>query len=96
MDEAKKVLKYVRKTYDNLDDDSMLMVVFTGRTESQKINIAVDIHEESSLRNDLHKGRCFVKIKSDSVDKLEAEIKSLYDSVNPGEVMKEENEEAEF
>jgi hypothetical protein len=94
MDETKKVVKYVRKTYEHLDDDSMIMVVFTGRSESNKTGFATNILEESSLRNDLHKGRCFVRIKSDGVDKLEAKIKSLYDSVNPGQEMKEDNEES--
>jgi hypothetical protein len=69
------------------------MVAFTGRSESQAMSFADQ--ENSGLRNDLYKGRCFAKIKLDSVDSLESEIKQLYDIVNPGkaEEMGEENEE---
>ena len=83
----------MRKVYESLDEDSMLMVAFTGRTEQHTINLAAANQEEPSLRNNLYKGRCFVKVKTESVDKLEAEIKELYDKVNPGKEMKDENEE---
>ena len=60
----------MRKIYDDLSDNSLLMVVFTGRNdESNRLN-----HQETKLL----RGRCFFKYKCNELDNLNKEIKELY------------------
>lgn len=79
--ETKKVLKYIRKAYEQLDEDSMLMVVFTGRCELNSL-LNEDNTDHVVSRSELLKGRCFVKIKADSLDEMDAEIRQLKESLN--------------
>lgn len=72
--ELKALVKFIRKIYDDLGEDSLLMVVFTGRNdESNKL------HQQESR---LLKGRCFLKYKCTELDELNKEIKELHSIVN--------------
>lgn len=53
----------------------MLMIAFTGRSDEKL--------PERSYSNDLLRGRCFLKIKNDKVEQLDAEIGQLFEIVNP-------------
>ena len=61
--------------YENMCDDSLLMVAFTGRTEQPRLDDAVDT-------NDFFKGRCFLKHKCVEMEQLDVEVKELYGLVN--------------
>lgn len=73
------MVKFIRKIYDNLSDDSLLMVAFTGRTASDEL---MKSNSEENF-NDLFKGKCFLKYKCDALDSLNQEIKEIYAQVNP-------------
>ena len=73
--EIKRLVKFIRKFYEKLDDDSLLMVVFTGR--------CIDKNQElNSETNDMFKGRCLLKYKCNQLDELNEEIKKIYSEVN--------------
>lgn len=82
-EELIQVLKYVKKIYKKMDDDSMLVVALTGRDEKNGIT---NFLGEKKLENcnKLNRGRCFLTIKNLELDKMENEIKELYDTVYPG------------
>ena len=93
--ELKNLLKYIENVYENLDDDSLLVVALNGRTDT-KLNLAEveanfmeryangDNTKDPVDFNDLFKGRCFLKYKNVQMEALETEIKDLYNIVNPG------------
>lgn len=84
LDELKKVLKYIREIHSNLADDSILAVAFTGRTVTNSSVNFLSADESSNLNlNDLARGRCFLKLKNDEIDKLELDVKELYDKCYP-------------
>jgi hypothetical protein len=93
IDETKKILKYVRHVYDSLNDDTMLMVAFTGRSEFSSKNQNNLLENQNA--SDLYSGRCFLRIKSDFIDKLDDEIKELYSKVNPNKKLKVDNDDEE-
>ena len=64
------MVKFIRKIYDNLSDDSLLMIAFTGRTASDEL---MKSNSEENF-NDLFKGKCFLKYKCDALDNLNQEI----------------------
>ena len=70
------MIKSIRDVYAKLEDDTLFMVAFTGR------NDAVSSASDGKEKDGLHKGRCFLKFKCDAMDKLELEVKELYDLVN--------------
>lgn len=81
--ELNQVLKYIRKVYKKLDDDSMLVVALTGRNEQ---NVPTNFLREKN-KNDfskLNRGRCFLTIKNLELEKMEKEVKELYHTVYPG------------
>ncbi|RNA33498.1 RNA exonuclease NEF-sp isoform X2 [Brachionus plicatilis] len=81
--ELTQVLKYIKKIYKKLDDDSMLVVALTGRSE--KTGFTDFLGENDMDRfNKLNRGRCFLTIKNLELEKMEKEIKELYDTVYPG------------
>ena len=55
------------------------MVVLTGR--SKKFNSTAD--EETVDLNDLFKGKCFLRLKSQEFEELEEKVKTLYNKLNP-------------
>jgi len=71
----KNLIKVIRKMYDNMGDDSLFMVAFTGH--DNRVDTVDRIHI-----NDLNKGRCFLKYKCLEMEKLELETKELYEKVN--------------
>lgn len=75
-EQLKKLINSIRQVYANLSDDSLFMVAFTGRSD------AASSASDDKARDGLHKGRCFLKFKCEAMDKLEAEVKELYDLVN--------------
>lgn len=81
--ELNQVLKYVKKIYKKLDDDSMLVVALTGRNEK---NVHTNFLDEKNIDkfNKINRGRCFLTIKNIEIEKMEKEIKELYDTVYPG------------
>ena len=68
-------MKSLRKIYDNLSEDSLFMVAFTGRDRHMDTLNNCD-------RNDFNKGRCFLKFKCLEMERLEMETKELYELVN--------------
>ena len=61
--------------YENMCDDSLLMVAFTGRTEQPRLDDGME-------SDDFFKGRCFLKHKCVEMEQLEVEVKELYNLVN--------------
>ena len=64
---------------EHLKDDSMLIVVFTGASVPIEVNL-----NEDGIRfaeKDLLNGRCFIKLKNLELEKLESEVKVLYEQV---------------
>jgi len=73
-------MKFIRKMYnEQLKDDSMLIVVFTGTP----VPIEVNLNEDGIqfAEKDLLNGRCFIKFKNLEMEKLESEVKALYEQV---------------
>lgn len=66
------------EVYANLEDDSLFMVAFTGCSNVDQI-VSTD---ENIDKTEFHKGRCFLKHKCSEMDKLELEVKELYELVN--------------
>lgn len=77
------MLKYIRNVEEQLDNDSMLLVAFTGRKTQDGKPI---LTEEESTMDDaksLMRGRCFLNINTRDLDKLEDEVFELYRRVYP-------------
>lgn len=69
--DVKTIIKYIKKIKKKLDDDSLLMVAFTGRHSTEN-DCEID-KKELFL-----KGRCFLIYKCQEIESLEKEIKDLY------------------
>ena len=71
----KQILKNIRKIYNEIEDDSFFVVVFTGSSKNAHPNG----HNHTTLQHQqLYKGRCFLKHKNEEFLKLEDEVKELY------------------
>lgn len=77
----------LRQVYDRLEEDSMIMVALTGRIVEKCPN--------RSYSNDLLRGRCFLKIKNDRVEQLDAEIGELFKIVRPNQSAEKEESDSE-
>jgi hypothetical protein len=78
--QVKTIVKYVKKLKKKLDDDSLLVVAFTGRHSIENEN-------ENNKQEDLFlKGRCFLIYKCKEIEILEKEIKDLYKIVKEKQV----------
>ena len=64
--------------YENLEDDSLFMVAFTGNSNVDQMESS----NENIDKTQFHKGRCFLKHKCSEMEKLELEVKELYELVN--------------
>jgi hypothetical protein len=71
-----------------MDDDTLLIVALTGRTDNINLSdlerkyMSEEENQSGDFNfNDLFKGRCFLKYKNDELEKLESEIKELYNKV---------------
>jgi hypothetical protein len=72
--EIKIILKYIKKIKKKLDDDSLLIISFTGRNFPESYN-------ETDTKDLFLKGRCFLIYKCQEMEILEKEIKDLYNVV---------------
>lgn len=82
----KQVLGDLRDIYQSLEDDSMIMVAFSGRAD--------DKCPDRSYSNDWLRGRCFLKIKNEYVEKLDDEIGELFKMVEPNKKGEEIDDES--
>lgn len=75
-DEVKSLVKFLVQVYEQLEDETMVMVAFTGRDKSSRPAGS----GEPDL-GDLNKGKCFLKLKSAEMDSLESQVKELYTKI---------------
>jgi hypothetical protein len=66
-----------------MEEDTMLLVAFTGRADESLKNKLKNSNFDLNQLNGLFRGRCFLKIKSTELEKLETDVNQLYHSVYP-------------
>ena len=81
--EVKSLVKFLVKVYDQLEDDTMVMIAFTGRDKTVARIDPGDSDPDSQHLDfkDLSKGKCFLKLKCTEMDLLECQVKELYQKI---------------
>ena len=79
----KSLVKFLVNVYDQLEDDTMVMIAFTGRDKTVARIDPGDSDPDSQHLDlkDLSKGKCFLKLKCTEMDLLESQVKELYQKI---------------
>jgi len=77
----KEFIENVNKTIKKLNDDSFLIVAFTGDMDNLEDDKKKNLFKNYESLTNFYKGRFFIRHKNDEFDKLNDEIKILYDTV---------------
>ena len=77
----KEFIENLNKTTKKLNDDSFLIVAFTGDMENLEDEKKKSVFKNYDSLKNFYKGRFFIRHKNDEFERLNDEIKILYDLV---------------